>query len=179
MKNIWIYKKKWAHFLIILGFILATFVIVPNSSSIPAKIYYYFYPRESISCYRTTRESLPEISDLTPVKGNAIFFHETSCDSYYNNKITITARQACAVESAAKMNPDMEVYLLFTSPGKFNFQRDQSDRLLQALLRYDNIRIKHLNFEKYIKDTPLEALYENGLIESSDFARSHASDVLR
>lgn len=95
------------------------------------------------------------------------------------DKISISPRQACAVESAAKMNPGMDVYLLFTSPGKFNFEGDESDNMLQALLKYKNVKIMHLDFEKYIEDTPLEKLYKSGLIQNSDYARSHASDVLR
>lgn len=37
----------------------------------------------------------------------------------------------------------------------------------------------HLNYARYIRNTIVEDLYESGKIESSNFARSHASDVLR
>lgn len=179
MHIFWINRKKFLNLVLCLGILLITLILLTNPRSVPARIYHYLYPQESINCYRQQRDSLPEISDIHPKKGNSIFFHETSCTSFFNNKISISARQACAVESAAKMNPNMEVYLLFTSPGNFNFVGDESDRMLQALLMYENIRIMHLDFEKYIKDTPLEELYKTGMIENSDFARSHASDVLR
>lgn len=179
MNIFWIFRKKIIYLPLCLGVVLVTAMVTSTSFYVPTKIYYYLYPRESINCYRYQTDSLAEISNTTPRKGNSIFFHETSCNSFFNKKITISARQACAVESAAKMNPNMEVYLLFTSPGNFNFEGDESDKILQALLTYRNVRIMHLNFEKYTKDTPLEQLYQRGTIEDSDFARSHASDVLR
>lgn len=179
MTIFWIYRKKFIQLLLCLGIILTTLILISKPLYVPARIYHYLYPKESIHCYRLKEDSLPEISDITPQKGNSIFFHETSCQSFFNDKITISARQACAVESAAKMNPNMEIYLLFTSPGRFNFEGDESDRMLQAILNYSNVQVLHLNFERYIKDTPLEELYQTGMIENSDFAQSHASDVLR
>lgn len=63
-------------------------------------------------------ESLPDISDHPPNKKKRnIFFLETSCTSSDKGKIHLSPRQACAVESAARMNPKMDVYLLFASPG--------------------------------------------------------------
>nr|AIA92015.1 CAZy families GT32 protein [uncultured bacterium] len=53
------------------------------------------------------------------VKDTSIFFLETSCNSYINAQLTVSPRQACAVESAALMNPKRMVYLLFASPGKY------------------------------------------------------------
>lgn len=37
----------------------------------------------------------------------------------------------------------------------------------------------HLNYEKYTKGTPVEELYTKGKIDFSNYAQSHASDVLR
>lgn len=46
-------------------------------------------------------------------------------------------------------------------------------------MSYPNIRMKYLNFPRYIEDSPLEDLYKSLQIESSSYAMSHASDVLR
>ncbi|KAF2901170.1 hypothetical protein ILUMI_05017 [Ignelater luminosus] len=135
--------------------------------------------KESIACYRIKGDSLPDISDVNPVKGKSIFFHETSCNSYTDGKIKISSRQACAVESAARMNPNFDVYLLYTSPGIIKYEDTTSDKFLKALLTYKNLKIYHLDFERYTKDTPLEDLYKSGQLESSSYAPSHASDVLR
>lgn len=77
------------------------------------------YSDDQLHCYNITEEdSLPDISDNPPnhYKKN-IFFLETSCSSYNKGKLFIKARQACAVESAARLNPNMDVHLLFASPG--------------------------------------------------------------
>lgn len=146
---------------------------------IPMQIYYVFHPDESIYCYNINENSLKDISDVTPKKGRSIFFHETSCNSYQSAKIVIKARQACAVESAAKLNPNFQIYLLFTSPGILKFEGTRSDRIIQALLSYENVHILHLDYTRYVKNTPVESLYENGQLKYSAYARSHASDVLR
>ena len=97
----------------------------------------------------------------------------------FPGKIYITARQACAVESAARLNPNFEVNLLFASPGVFRFENTESDRFLQSLLSYRNVKIHHVDYGRYTKDTPVEGLYEKGQLEVSWYAQSHASDVLR
>lgn len=42
-----------------------------------------------------------------------IFFHETSCTT--DGIVRLNSRQACAIESSAKMNPEHEIFVLFTS----------------------------------------------------------------
>ncbi|XP_028138147.2 lactosylceramide 4-alpha-galactosyltransferase [Diabrotica virgifera virgifera] len=136
-------------------------------------------PENHIHCYRENVESLPDISDFNPRPGKSIFFHETSCHSFDHGKIVINSRQACAVESAAKMNPDLDVYLLYASPGIFRFEGDESDHFLRSLLSYKNVHILHLNYENYVKGSPVETLWTSGKIEKSKYVVSHASDVLR
>ncbi|CAH1115992.1 unnamed protein product [Phaedon cochleariae] len=178
MNILWIQKRKCLKLLICfaIGMIICFYLL---SQYISLNFYHFLYHINSIHCYQMKSESLPEISEVTPTKGKSIFFHETSCKSFINGKIWISARQACAVESAAKMNPNLDVYLLYTSPGVFHFKDDESDRILQALMTYDNIRIMHLDYEKYTHGTPVENLYSSGKIENSNWAQSHASDVLR
>lgn len=68
--------------------------------------------------WKKWEETLPDISDNPPDESKRnIFFLETTCNSYKMGKLFIRARQACAVESAARLNPHMNVYLLFASPG--------------------------------------------------------------
>ena len=134
-----------------------------------------------ISCYEDEASNTVEeiTSSLTPpAKGRSIFFHETSCASSVHGGIVLTPRQACAVESAAKMNPDLEVYLLFTSP--INLENATvKNKMVNQLLSYPNIRIRHLSFEKYFVGSPLEEWYKGGALKASKWPRSHASDALR
>ena len=50
---------------------------------------------------------------------------------------------------------------------------------VQQLFKYPNIKIRHVSLEKYFEDTPLRAWYKTGLLRTSHWPRSHASDVLR
>lgn len=133
----------------------------------------------SIFCFRMKGDSLQDISDFTPKKGKSIFFHETSCNSFFADKIIVSGRQACAVESAARWNPDFDVFFTFSSPGNFKFERTKSDRLIRTLLSYENVQIVHLDYEKYTNNTPVEGVYANGELERSQHSTSHSSDILR
>lgn len=166
---------RYSHLIFFLLFFIYLIFSIPSLS----QIFIYFYDKDSIKCYRYKGDTLPDINLVNVRKDKSIFFHETSCNSYINGKIVINSRQACAVESAALLHPNLDVYLLFTSPGIFVSDGSESDRFLSALLTYDNIKFHHLNYESYIKDTPVEELYTSGRIERSNFALSHASDVLR
>lgn len=137
-------------------------------------------PKEGIYCYKIKENSLRDISEVHPKPDRSIFFHETSCNSFVNGKIWLNPRQACAIESAAKMNPHMDVYVLFSSPGVLKFEGDESDNIIQSLLSYRNVHLLHLDYEKYTRNTPIAELYRSGLIEKNvDFAVAHASDMLR
>jgi hypothetical protein len=135
-----------------------------------------------ISCYDDEASNkMDEITaDLSPspTKGKSIFFHETSCASSVQGGIVLTARQACAVESAAKMNPELDVYLLFTAPINLGNSTVKS-KFVSQLLSYPNVHMRHLNFERYFVDSPLEQWYKGGALKASRWPRSHASDVLR
>ncbi|KAL1488372.1 hypothetical protein ABEB36_014848 [Hypothenemus hampei] len=109
-----------------------------------------------------------------------IFFLETSCNSYKMGRIFITSRQACAVESAARMNPDMDVYLLFASPGLIVDYGSESDKFLHVLItEYPNVKIQHFNIERYVQNTPVEDLWTSGKIYKSSYPIVHTSDALR
>jgi lactosylceramide 4-alpha-galactosyltransferase len=76
------------------------------------------------------------------------------------------------------MNPDLEVYLLFTSPIHLG-NSTAKNKVLTQLLSYPNVHIRHLNFERYFMGSPLEEWYKGGALKASRWPRSHASDALR
>ncbi|ENN76908.1 lactosylceramide 4-alpha-galactosyltransferase isoform X2 [Dendroctonus ponderosae] len=164
---------------------LITILFLTISIPVPGvvmNLYYWVKPDKGVSCHyiKTDRaNSLKDISDTYPKEGRSIFFHETSCNSFRNGKITITARQACAVESAARMNPDYDVYLLYASPGTYKMEDTESDRFLMELLKYRNVRIYHIDMDRYFMNTPVESLWKQQQMKQSRFAQSHTSDVLR
>jgi lactosylceramide 4-alpha-galactosyltransferase len=76
------------------------------------------------------------------------------------------------------MNPDLQVYLLFTAPVHVG-NSTVSSKFVSQLLSYPNVHMRHLNFEKYFVGSPLEEWYKGGALKASRWPRSHASDVLR
>ncbi|KYN42320.1 Lactosylceramide 4-alpha-galactosyltransferase [Trachymyrmex septentrionalis] len=133
-----------------------------------------------IKCYdkvSTTKSSLDfdwETNTDKPTSGRNIFFHETSC--FGDEGLTLNARQACAIESAARMNPSMTVYLLFISKSEFS---NSTREIVRQLLNYSNVRIRHIDPQKYVKETPLDAWYTSGVLKKSHWPVSHMSDILR
>ncbi|XP_071639750.1 lactosylceramide 4-alpha-galactosyltransferase-like isoform X2 [Temnothorax longispinosus] len=115
-----------------------------------------------------------ETSVDKPTPGRNIFFHETSC--FGEEGLILNARQACAVESAARMNPSMTVYLLFVSKSEFS---NSTREIVRHLFNYPNVRIRHIDPQRYVKDTPLDAWYTSGVLRKSHWPVSHMSDMLR
>lgn len=75
------------------------------------------------------------------------------------------------------MNPEHEVFVLFTSPVGF---RNQSHLpIIDALSTYKNIHFNYLNLTQYAAHTPLAEWIKSGELFRSDFLNSHTSDVLR
>lgn len=134
-----------------------------------------------IKCYDDIiSNQIEDISDAPPLKQEAIFFHETSCASANGNgDFVFTPRQACAVESAAKTNPNAEINVLFLSPIRLQSVSDTQNLAVKALLSYPNINLKHVNLQRYVKGTPLEEWYKQGALKESLWPTSHASDVMR
>ncbi|XP_059620048.1 lactosylceramide 4-alpha-galactosyltransferase-like [Phlebotomus argentipes] len=111
----------------------------------------------------------------TPTYSQTIFFHETSCSQ--DQIIKLNSRQACAIESAAKMNPKWDVFVLFASP--VGFLNKTSLPLIDALKSYDNIHFRNVNLWNYAVGTPIADWIRDGQIFYSSYMNSHVSDFLR
>ncbi|XP_041674626.1 lactosylceramide 4-alpha-galactosyltransferase [Drosophila eugracilis] len=113
-----------------------------------------------------------------PAKGNSIFFHETT--NFRRDEkihlIQLTARAACAIESAALHNPRLTVFVLFAGG---THRISSGDPLIKALNKYKNIRLRHLNVWRYAAGTPIEKWLKSGKLFKSKYLFSHVSDILR
>lgn len=127
-----------------------------------------------ISCYFQDKHfnSLPELSP-NEVTMNSIFFIETSCN--HKNGINLNLRQSCAIESAAKLNPNLKIFVLFVAPTFINYESD----VLNSLGQYSNINLRFINFVKYAYNTPLQDFVTSNTIFTSNWPVSHSSDLLR
>lgn len=118
--------------------------------------------------------ALPEFNTLNSTKP-PIFFVETNCASCKAGHIILSARQACAIESAAKMNPNSNIYILFVSYTTLN----TTSEYIQQLFTYPNIYFKYIYLPRLLENTPLEGWYRSKVLHYSVYARSHTSDLLR
>jgi lactosylceramide 4-alpha-galactosyltransferase len=118
---------------------------------------------------------LPEATKVLAqrdLKRPAFFFIETSCSGNVN------ARQACAVESAAKLHPEADVYLLLLSPP--SFFNISSNAVLRTLTEhYSNTRVLYVHLFNYFRGSPLEDWYRSGILRASQYQQSHTSDAFR
>ncbi|XP_017129134.1 lactosylceramide 4-alpha-galactosyltransferase [Drosophila elegans] len=113
-----------------------------------------------------------------PRRGKSIFFHETT--NFRRDEkvrlVQLTAREACAIESAALYNPRFTVFVLFAGA---THRLSSGDPLIKALSRYKNIRLRHLNVGRFVAGTPIEKWLKNGKLFKSKYLFSHVSDLLR
>lgn len=110
------------------------------------------------------------LSSVKPPPGRTIFFHETRCHPTNSHYIlNLTARQACAIESAALHNPNFQVFVLFASRTHIPDNNDPRAKLLNAIVSYKNVHLRQLNLWQYAKDTPIEDWLKKGDLLSSKY----------
>lgn len=111
-----------------------------------------------------------------PHNGTNIFFHETSCLA--GGVARLSVRQACAIESAARTNPNTNVFVLFASPA--GFERGQPRAaVFEVLAGYANVHVRNLNLWTYTEDTPAERWMRAGELFNSSYLGVHMADMLR
>jgi lactosylceramide 4-alpha-galactosyltransferase len=120
--------------------------------------------------------------EMQPARGKKnIIFIETRCTIMPNeiqeSGLLLTKRQACAIESAAKMNPDASVHLLYSC--SVNGGITASRRYVKVLFRYPNVKIWQLDIPQFLAGTVLQEWDFKGHLEESKWPVEHSSDVLR
>ncbi|XP_031632002.1 lactosylceramide 4-alpha-galactosyltransferase-like [Contarinia nasturtii] len=111
-----------------------------------------------------------------PTSGKAIFFHETSC--HPNGIAKLNAKQACAIESAAHLNPNRDIFVIFASPVGIN-DYENLPPYIDMLWKYENIHFRNIDLWRYSKDTPGEAWINTNKLFQSNYLYEHMSDYLR
>ncbi|KAG4066882.1 hypothetical protein HA402_012949 [Bradysia odoriphaga] len=134
-------------------------------------------------CYRrkdNTSNNLVEYlvdvmdSDRMPVPDNTIFFYITTC--FESGRIELKPREACAIESAAKHNPNRDIFVLFISPVGFT---DIIPSSVESVLKYPNVHLRNNDMWKYAAGTPLDQWLRSDAMFYSNYLYEHMSDVLR
>lgn len=75
------------------------------------------------------------------------------------------------------MNPEHEIFVLFTS--QVGFRNQTHLPIIDALASYPNIHFNYLNLTQYAEHTPLAQWMKTGELFRSLYVNSHTSDILR
>lgn len=102
-----------------------------------------------------------------------IYFLETHNSSEHE----LTARQACAIESAAYMNPNTKIFVLFLSPSNHIKLKNWSQ--FREILEYKNVHLRFFHLRDIIKDTIVEKWINSSAVQKSKWKVLHLSDTLR
>jgi lactosylceramide 4-alpha-galactosyltransferase len=111
---------------------------------------------------------------VIPLNGNNIFFLDTSTST---ENVTINARQACAIESAAISNPLKRIFFVYKS--KERFKSLTMTKHLEMLMSFPNILITFIDLEKLSVGSPVENFIKSGKLATSEFIEVHTSHILR
>ncbi|KAF4514026.1 UNVERIFIED_CONTAM: hypothetical protein B566_EDAN018684, partial [Ephemera danica] len=85
----------------------------------------------------------------------------------------------CALESAARVYPLGDVYLLVAYNPTDELQVDSNEALDMVLKHHHNIQVLNVDMDKLFNGTPLEDFHQSGILKSSDFLPAHTSDIVR
>ncbi|KAG8244529.1 hypothetical protein J6590_019781 [Homalodisca vitripennis] len=131
-----------------------------------------------------SKSRLTRLDEIIPSTEN-IFFIETRCgtakelEKYtVDSGVVLNARQICAIESTARLNPSRPVYLLHTCPLDDNFP-SKSPEYVRQLLTYNNVHVVMLDLAELFMRSIVEELYFNSRFEESRHPVEHVSDVIR
>lgn len=121
--------------------------------------------------FLTEGDSLPDSFDVIKSEEKNIFFIETSCEGGINS------RQACAVESAARWNPEWQINLIFAGPVDAQKLNSLNNSILAHLVAMRNVRASRTLLSRLVTETSTLEVKE--LLQKSKYRVSHASDIYR
>ena len=87
---------------------------------------------------------------------------------------SLRTRYACAIESAALANPNMNVFMIFVEKTAMN-----KSKVFSALKEYQNVFLVGLEVEEFSKGTIAELWVGSKTIYNTKHRREHFSDFLR
>lgn len=86
-------------------------------------------------------------------------------------------RQACAVESAARQNPNHDIFVLFFSP--VGLKDGVEPQILKKLRNFTNIHFRNVDLWRYSKNTDIYDWLSSNKLFDSMYLFEHLSDIVR
>ncbi|XP_052864576.1 lactosylceramide 4-alpha-galactosyltransferase-like [Anopheles cruzii] len=107
-----------------------------------------------------------------------VYFIESSAP--FNPFVTIDARQACAIESAARANPLKNIVVLFASWSEFTDSGQLHFPDILLLSQFENLYFRWLSLDSFAKGTPLEEVIKSERVHShKNGGAAYLSEILR
>ncbi|CRL04650.1 CLUMA_CG017714, isoform A [Clunio marinus] len=118
---------------------------------------------------------LHELDETDLSKSENIFFIESSGSKIGSSDIgDLKKRDSCCIESAALMNPDSRIRVIFVSRLKLNISE-----FVKSLLNYENVAFHRINLKDVTKDTIAEEWINSEKIYNTSFIPNNISNFLR
>jgi lactosylceramide 4-alpha-galactosyltransferase len=136
-------------------------------------------PDQKLNIVKTSHVRSQDFCDILgarvrPENSKNVFFVESG-DSEGN--VTLSIRQCCSIESAALINPHLNVFVLFTSQDRLHNLSKTPE--VEAILSYNNVFLNSIDVDKFSIGTPFEEFFVQNVLEKSLYKIVHTSDVVR
>lgn len=134
-------------------------------------IFYNFHKNDYLDCHIEDEDTLPIANNLNFSSAKQIFFQETSC------KAGLDSRQACAIESAARANPNWDINVFFIGSLSKLFFRSS---LYELLSSKRNVHFYRVIVATFNYNTPMKTLMAADILfVNKTFCIEHTADMLR
>jgi hypothetical protein len=111
----------------------------------------------------------------TSMRDNMFFIESSGSNgSEAIRPASLTSREACAIESAATKNPNLNVFMIFV--GKTHLVDSKQIRVLKT---FDNVHFVRLDVVPFSTNTPMGKWIESGKLFDSRFIKWNLSNALR
>ncbi|CAG9806665.1 unnamed protein product [Chironomus riparius] len=148
--------------------------------------FYFSNSKESVIVVRNIKNNLLILTDITdesvePKNDKNLFFIDTfrmQLKYKQARALKIGKRPACAIESAAILNPHLNIYAVYITREKR--PKLQLTPELSALIQYPNLKFVFINHNSFPIGSPLGSFFiNNHEITKSQYVIAHMSDAYR
>lgn len=134
-------------------------------------IFLNVYKSNDLECHLEDEDTLAIANDQNFSSTKQIFFQETSC------KAGLDSRQACAIESAARINPNWDINVFLVGSMSKLFRRSS---LYELLSNKSNIHFYRVIVATFNYNTPMTPLRPADIMfYKNSFCIEHMADMLR
>lgn len=127
-----------------------------------------------INIFPKPNKSISDLSGNTIQGEKNIFFVESWQPP--DHMMHLVPRGACAIEAAAKQNPDYQIYVFFLDVTGYT---EEAQSLVTALEWYDNVHLIGVSLMELAQNSSITSWVKEGAYKSSRYKIGHVADIAR